>query len=70
MQLSNKAYDILKALCSIWLPATAVFLVTVLSLFQVDDGLIKLIAGIFAAVETYIGALIKDSSDKYWEAKA
>ena len=63
MKLTNKAYDILKTLCTIVLPAIATLYAGLGSIWNFPY--ITQIVGTLAAVETFIGALIGISSANY-----
>jgi len=65
MKLSNKAYDILRVLAGIVLPALAAFYVALSGIWHLP--LAKEISGTIAAVVTLIQALLKISSDNYWK---
>lgn len=62
--ISNKLYDFMKMLCSVYLPALSVFYAAIAKIwglpFPVE------ICGTLAAAAVFIGAVIKKSSDNYW----
>lgn len=64
MQLSNRTYDILKALDLVWIPALTTFYVTIDSIFGWGFG--DIVAKVSAAVCTLIGSLIGLSSSTYY----
>lgn len=65
LKLTNKAYDILKYIQRIALPAIATFLTTVLGLMNVPSQTIALIVGIVTAVDTLMAALLQISTNEY-----
>ncbi len=62
--LSNKTYDILKALDLVWIPALTTFYVTIDSIFGWGFG--DVVAKVSAAVCTLIGSLLGLSSSTYY----
>ena len=64
MKLSNKAYDILKQIVSIWLPALATLVLAVCNIWGLPYG--EAIAGTITALATCIGTIIGISSRNYW----
>lgn len=64
MKMSNKLYDILKALCTIILPAIATFIFTLEQIWNFGIPAGEIVATI-TAVCTLIGALIGISSATY-----
>lgn len=62
--LSNKTYDILKALDLVWIPALTTFYVTIDSIFNWGYG--DIVAKVSAAVCTLIGSLLGLSSSTYY----
>ena len=62
--LSNKMYDILKALDLVWLPALTTFYVTIDSIFGWGFG--DIVAKVSAALCTLIGSLLGLSSSTYY----
>ena len=65
MQLSNRTYDLLKALCLTWIPACTTFFVTLDSIFGWGYG--DVVAKVSAALCTLIGSLIGLSSATYYK---
>ena len=63
--LSNKTYDILKALVQVWIPAGTTFFVTLDGIFGWGYG--SIVAKVSAAVCTLIGSLIGLSSATYYK---
>lgn len=63
MKMSNDTYDTLKWISQILLPALAVFLATVFELFNLPYGV--QVVGVVSAIDAFIGALLKKSSDEY-----
>lgn len=65
--MSNKVYDVLKFIAQIVLPALATFYVTIASLWGLpypDE-----ISGTVMAIDTFLGALLMISSNKYYSNK-
>ena len=65
--MSNKVYDLLKFIAQIVLPALATFYVTIASLWGLpypDE-----ISGTVMAIDTFLGALLMISSNKYYSNK-
>lgn len=65
--MSNKAYDVLKVIAQIILPFSAMVVAILGALGFTQYG--EVILAIATAVNTFIGVLLKLSSDKYWGAK-
>jgi hypothetical protein len=65
MQLSNRTYDILKALDLVWIPALTTFYVTIDSIFGWGYG--NIVAKVSAAVCTLVRSLIGLSSATYYK---
>lgn len=61
--MSNKAYDVLKFIAQIVLPALATFYVTLSSLWGFPYA--EQISGTIMAVDTLMGAVLMISSNKY-----
>ena len=68
MTLSNKVYDVLKALVTVVIPACTTFYVTLDTIFAWGYG--DTVAKVSSAVCTLIGALIGISSAQYYKAEA
>ena len=64
MKLSNKAYDTLKYIAQIVLPALATLVVSVFGIWNIPYA--EAISGTIMAVDLFLGALLKISSDKYY----
>lgn len=65
--MSNKVYDVLKFIAQIVLPALATLYVTIASLWGLpypDE-----ISGTVMAIDTFLGALLMISSNKYYSDK-
>lgn len=62
-KMSDKLYDILKTVCTIFLPATATLYASLSGIWGLP--LAKEICGTLAAVELFIGAIIGISSAAY-----
>lgn len=63
MKMSNKCYDVLKYIAQIVLPALATLYVTVAGIWNLP--LSEQISGTIMAVDLFLGALLKISSDNY-----
>ncbi len=61
--MSNKVYDILKYIAQIFLPALTVFVGVVLESFDVNCS--GIVITIMTAFDTFLGTILKISSDKY-----
>lgn len=64
--MSNKTYDILKILAQIILPFAAMIVAILGALGFTQYG--EIILAIATAVNTFIGVLLKISSNKYWNS--
>lgn len=64
MTLSNKVYDVLKALVTVGIPACTTFYVTLDSIFGWGYG--DIVAKVSAAVCTLLGSLMGISSANYY----
>ena len=65
--MSNKVYDVLKFIAQIVLPALATLYVTIASLWGLpypDE-----ISGTVMAIDTFLGAILMISSNKYYNDK-
>ena len=65
--MSNKVYDILKFIAQIVLPALATFYVTIASLWELPYP--EEISGTVMAIDTFLGAILMISSNKYYSDK-
>lgn len=63
MQMSNKCYDVLKYIAQIVLPALATLYFALAKIWGFPYG--EEIVGTIAAVDTFLGALLKISTDQY-----
>lgn len=63
MILSNKAYDILKWIAMILLPALATLIVAVFNIWQIPYG--EPIAATIMAIDTFLGAILQISNGNY-----
>lgn len=62
--MNNKVYDVLKILAQIILPFAAMIVAILGAVGVAQYG--EIILAIATAVNTFIGVLLKVSSDKYW----
>lgn len=65
MKLSNKAYDILKYIAQIVLPALATLIVSVFGIWNINYA--EAVSGTIMAVDFFLGALLKISSNNYYK---
>lgn len=65
--MSNRSYNILKYVAQIVLPALATLWVTVAGIWGLPYA--EAISGTIMAVDLFLGALLKISSDKYFQTK-
>lgn len=68
MKMSNKVYDILKYVAQIVLPALGAFYFALAKIWNFPYG--TEIVGTIAAVDTFLGALLKLSTDNYNKEQA
>ena len=61
--MSNRVYDILKIIAQIVLPALATFYIAIASIWGLPFG--DEISGTIMAVDTFLGAFLKVSTNKY-----
>ena len=65
MKLSNKAYDVLKFVCTIFLPASASLYFGLSQIWGFPYG--EEIVGTISCIDVFIGALIGISSANYYK---
>ena len=63
MRMSNKVYDVMKYIAQIVLPALGALYFALAKIWSLPYG--TEICGTLAAVDTFLGALLKLSSDQY-----
>lgn len=61
--LSNKTYDILKEIAQIWVPAIATLYFTLAGIWGFPYG--EQIVGTLAAIDVFMGAVLKISTIQY-----
>lgn len=66
MKLDNKTYDILKYVALFFLPALATLMLTLTNIWHIPYG--EAIAATITALDTFLGALLKISSNNYYAA--
>ena len=66
MKLNNKTYDILKYVALFFLPALATLVLTLTNIWDIPHG--EAIAATITAFDTFLGALLKISSNNYYAA--
>lgn len=62
--MTNKMYDFLKYIAQIFLPALTVFIGVILQCFNIEYA--SIIITILTAFDTFLGAILKISSDNYY----
>jgi len=70
MKFSDKAYDVLKWVCLIAVPALVVLLSTVMPALGVEAEIAKTITIVISAIGTFLGTLIGVSTVAYKAEKA
>lgn len=65
--MSNKTYDVLKYIAQIVLPALGTLYFALSRIWGLPCG--EQVVGTIAAVDTFLGALLKISSDGYYKGK-
>lgn len=63
--MSNKGYDIMKYIAQLVLPALATLYFTLAGIWGFPYG--EQIVGTIAAIDTFLGVLLKISSDEYYK---
>lgn len=63
MIFNNKTYDTLKYIALFVLPALATLIITIFGIWHIPYG--EAIAGTITAINTFLGAILKISTDKY-----
>ena len=63
--MSNKTYDILKYIAQIVIPALATLYFALSKIWGLPYG--EEIVGTLAVIDTFLGALLGSSSDRYWK---
>lgn len=63
MQMTNQTYDRLKWIAQIFLPALGALVAGIFTLFGLPNG--EKVVGLIALVDSFLGALLKKSSDNY-----
>lgn len=61
--MKNKTYDVLKYIALIVLPALATLYLTIATIWGLPYG--EAVAATITAVDTFLGAVLKISTDKY-----
>lgn len=64
MQMDSKTYDVLKYIAQVVLPAVGTLYFALASIWGFPYG--EQIVGTITAVDTFLGVLLKLSSDKYY----
>ena len=63
MIFNNKTYDTLKYIALFVLPALATLIITIFGIWDIPYG--EAISGTITAINTFLGAILKISTDKY-----
>lgn len=63
--MSNKTYDILKAICQLWIPALGTLYFALCGIWGFPYG--EQIVGTLTAIDTFLGVVLKISSDQYYK---
>ena len=63
--MSNKTYDILTAICQLWLPALGTLYFALCGIWGFPYG--EQIVGTITAIDTFLGVVLKISSDNYYK---
>ncbi len=63
MKFNNKTYDILKYIALFFMPALATLVLTLTNIWNIPHG--EAIAATITALDTFLGALLGISSNKY-----
>lgn len=63
--MSNKSYDIMKYIAQIVLPALATLYFTLAGIWGFPYG--EQIVGTIAAIDTFLGVILKISADEYYK---
>ena len=63
--MTNKTYDILKYIAQVVLPALATLYAALAGIWNFPYG--EQIVGTIAAIDTFLGILLKIKSDAYWD---
>lgn len=66
-QLTNKMYDALKRIATVWLPAIATLIFAVFEIWKFDMALAGQIVGTISAIETFLAMLLGISTAN-WKA--
>lgn len=64
MKFNNKTYDILKYIALFLMPALATLVLTLTNIWDIPHG--EAIAATITALDTFLGALLKISSNNYY----
>lgn len=64
MKFNNKTYDILKYIALFFMPALATLILTLTQIWGIPHG--EAIAATVTALDTFLGALLKISSNTYY----
>ena len=65
-KMRNETYDALKALAQVWLPAIATLYFALAKIWSLPYG--PEIVGTITAVDAFLGAVLKISTDSYFQA--
>lgn len=65
MKLSNSTYDVLKDICQLWIPALATLYFALANIWGFPYG--EEIVGTLTAIDTFMGVVLKISSNQYYK---
>ena len=65
MKLTDKAYNVLKYICQIAIPAILTCLATILTLLGIESDVVAAIVGIGSAINAMLGGMLGISTHQY-----
>jgi len=65
--MSNKFYDIMKDICQLWIPALGTLYFALCGIWGFPYG--EQIVGTLTAVDTFLGVVLKISSNEYYKGE-
>lgn len=63
MKFTNEAYNVLKQIALVWLPAAATLYVGIAALWSLGD--VAQVVGTLSAIDTFLGVVLRISSSSY-----
>lgn len=64
MKLKNETYDLLKRICTVWLPALATLVIALGKIWGWEHA--PMVSATITAVATCLGTILNVSSSNYW----